>query len=287
MSFIPQSTMPSGHPGMASRLAPLSKLFCLVGANVLLVNCCLAGDEPSDSGFYFGVFGGGGSLDGTSMQQVGTVLMRPILPFDIPVDAQGDTDSTSADMAGIKLGYQWSESGLTDSGWSLRPSMEIEGLHLEATPEGVLDIAPRILGTQYVSLPLNADVFLLNVVVSLRTPFSDTLRPYIGGGAGFALLSISGSDSTNPLEPGINHFNADPDASSSAFAMQAKIGIKWQVNSHWSVFGEFRHVFVASTSYTFGKTDYPPEVHSPTTTWDVELGRQNYNMFVAGIDFKF
>ena len=108
--------------------------------------------------------------------------------------------------------------------------------------------------------------------MSLRTPFSDTLRPYIGGGAGFALEALLGGF---------------VDASSSAFAMQAKIGIKWQVNSRWSVIGEFRHVFVASTSYTFGKTDYPPEVHPPTTTWDVELGRQNYNMFVAGIDFKF
>jgi hypothetical protein len=47
----------------------------------------------------------------------------------------------------------------------------------------------------------------------------------------------------------------------------------------------FRHVYVASTDYTFGRTEY--EVHWPTTKWNVELGPQNYNLWVTGVSYRF
>lgn len=57
---------------------------------------------------------------------------------------------------------------------------------------------------------------------TIETPYSNKVFPYIGVGAGVAFVSIKGLDSANPSEPGINHFNSDPDASDSAFAMQLK-----------------------------------------------------------------
>ena len=52
------------------------------------------------------------------------------------------------------------------------------------------------------------------------------------------------------------------------------------------MFTEYRHVYVASTDYTFGQTDYPGE-HLPTTKWNVDLGQQDYNLWVSGLSYHF
>src|SRR5690606_20938403 len=110
--------------------------------------------------------------------------------------------------------------------------------------------------------------------------------PYIGIGAGMARLSIKGSDSANPSEPGINHFNSDPDASDTAFAVQLKAGFKGQISKNVRLFAEYRYLSINATDYKFGATDYPG-VHLPTAPWHVDLGRQKYNLFVAGLQYKF
>jgi len=43
---------------------------------------------------------------------------------------------------------------------------------------------------------------------------------------------------------------------------------------------------IDATSYKFGSTDYPG-LHLPTATWHVNMGRQKYNLFVAGLQYKF
>src|SRR5690606_2292479 len=113
-------------------------------------------------------------------------------------------------------------------------------------------------------------------VFTFKTPYSDKVFPYLGVGAGAAFISVKSSDSVNPSEPGINHFNSDPDASSTGFAMQFKLGVKGNVSKKLSLFTEYRYLSISSTSYAFGPTDYPG-LHLPTASWDVGLGRQRYN----------
>lgn len=102
-------------------------------------------------------------------------------------------------------------------------------------------------------------------------------------GAGVARLSIQGANSTNPSEPGINHFDSGPDASATAFALQFKAGLKGEVARNLLLFAEYRHLTINPTQYTFGET-LPP--HLPTDAWTVSLWRQSYNLFVAGLQIK-
>ena len=240
---------------------------------------------PGHQGAYVGAFGGVGALGAASMRQVGTVITPDPFP-DINVDARGSSDGVVAPVAGLRLGYRFGQSEPTQSGWALGIAVEIEGLYLSARPKGVLDIDPQALGTQYVTLPLGSGALFVNAVFDLHTPHSDTIVPYAGVGAGYAVVVVNGSNSTNPSEPGINHFNSGPDASASALALQARIGLRAKVGGNWSVFTEYRHVHVAPTDFTFGKTDYPDE-HLPTTKWNVDLGAQSYNLWVTGIDYHF
>lgn len=262
----------------------MTKLTCTLAAVLALSNAASAADISDSRSLYAGAFGGFGFLGEASMQQLGTVITPDSFP-DIDVDARGSADRVSAPIAGVQLGYELNQWDLSPSGWSVGIAGEIEGLYLAAEPQGVLDIDPQALGTQYVSLPLSVGAVLLNAVAGLRTPHSDRVIPYAGAGIGYGAVFINGSNSTNPSEPGINHFNSEPDASAAGLALQAKIGIKAAVANNWSIFTEFRHVYIASTDYTFGRTEY--ETHLPTTKWNVELGPQNYNLWVTGVSYRF
>lgn len=250
-----------------------------------LAGISFATDVADGRGMYLGAFGGIGSLGATSMQQVGTVLTSDPFP-DINVDGRGSADSVVAPVVGVQLGYELGKWDAPSSEWGVGIAAEVEGLYLTAEPKGVLDIDPYLLGTQYVSLPLNVGALLVNAVFTVRTPYSEFVTPYVGVGAGYGAVFIDGSNSTNPSEPGINHFNSEPDASSGGLALQAKIGVRAGISSSWSVFTEFRHIYIGSTEYTFGDTDYPGE-HLPTTKWNVDLGEQNYNLWVSGVSYHF
>lgn len=239
----------------------------------------------SRNSFYVGVLGGLGSLADTSLQQRGGVYLtsRRLLP----IDAQGSTGHTGVWLAGIQAGYESSAVGLGNSNWALKPALEVEGILIgQHAPVGNMPIMPRFLGTQYVEMPMTAQLLMANAVVTFRTPYSDTVHPYIGAGVGAAFISISGADSANPSEPGINHFNSDPDARATAFAAQVKIGLRAQLRSNLSWFAEYRLVSINPTSYTFGPTVYPG-THLPTKSWSVNMGRLNYNLFVTGLQYRF
>ena len=257
-------------------------VFCSFGAS-----SSLAADAPDKAGAYIGVFAGYGAAGSASLQQKGGVYdPAPDLKF-LPINARGDTGSKSLALAGVQAGYEWAGWKFGHSKWGLKPAAELEGIYLgKHSPIGTMPIIPRFLGTQYVTIPMTAGVFLANAVFTLQTPYSSKVFPYLGVGAGVAHISIKGSDSANPSEPGINHFNSNPDASDSAFAMQLKAGLKADVDTNLSLFAEYRYLSIYSTSYTFGSTNYPG-VHQPTAPWHVNLGRQNYNLFVAGLRYKF
>lgn len=271
----------TSKPGM-TRLAALA---VMAAAGLGWASPSSAADASDAPGLYLGAFGGVGALSETSMRQRGTVITPFIIP-DIDVDATGSADSVVAPVAGLQIGYAFGHSDITASGWSAGLAAEIEGLYLAAEPKGVLDIDPQALGTQYVTLPLDVGAVLVNAVLNLETPYSDSVTPYAGVGAGYGRVFINGSKSTNPSEPGINHFNSGPDASDGGLALQAKIGVKARFAGNWSVFTEYRYVSIASTQYTFGETDYPGE-HLPTTKWNVDMGRQSYNLWVSGLSYRF
>jgi opacity protein-like surface antigen len=122
------------------------------------------------------------------------------------------------------------------------------------------------------------------VVLTFPTPYSTRIVPYLGLGAGVARVSIQGADSANPGEPGINHFDSGPNASDLAFAGQFKAGLKGEVAKNLLLFAEYRYISISSTRYVFGET-LPP--HLPTDPWSVSMGPQAYNLFVAGLQFRF
>ncbi len=66
--------------------------------------------------------------------------------------------------------------------------------------------------------------------------------------------------------------------------MQFKAGLKGEVARNLLLFAEYRHLTINPTQYTFGET-LPP--HLPTDSWTVSLGRQSYNLFVAGLQVRF
>jgi len=263
-------------------IAPL--LFGLCGTAA-----CLAAEPPGgEPGLYVGAFGGLGAVNSTSLQQRGAVFLNPPRKVPVlPINADGDTgSSTDVALGGIQVGYEWNRWNLA-ADWGLQPAVELEGIYIgKHSPVGEMPVRPAFLGTQYVTVPTTAGVFLANAVFTLQTPYSSTIVPYAGIGAGVAIVSIRGADSANPSEPGINHFNSDSNASDTAFAMQVKVGLKGRISKNLSLFTEYRYLSIDATSYVFGSTDYPG-VHLPTTSWHVDMGRQQYNLFVAGLQYKF
>jgi len=265
---------------MKDRSGALFALICSLGSSP-----CVAADTTSGQGFYVGLFGGAGTASSMSARQEGGFYLPAPLSTRVGVDAQGRTGGEPVGVLGLQAGYEGKRQTFGPSEWSLKPAAELEGLYIgQQSPVGDMPITPSVLGTQYVTLPMTVGVVLANAVFTVQTPWSSRIFPYLGVGAGVARLSIQGANSTNPSEPGINHFDSGPDASATAFAMQFKAGVKGEVARNLLLFAEYRHLTINPTQYTFGET-LPP--HLPTDSWTVSLGRQSYNLFVAGLQVRF
>ena len=263
------------------------KIISLLVLCVCCTGTALAADMNDDSeGIYFGAFGGLGALESTSLRQIGTVILPGKLP-DLPIDADGSTDKPNVSLGGVQIGYEWSDWHSTESGWGLKLAFEFEGLYLgKHSPEGVMPIEPQYLGTQYLSFDTKGYALLATAMLTVTTPWSQRFLPYAAASTGMARVSLSNADSANPSEPGINHFNSDPNASDTASALQFKLGIKSKLSRNLILFTEYRYLSIDSTRYTFGPTVYPEE-HPPTDDWDVRMGKLNYNLFVAGLQYRF
>lgn len=255
----------------------------------LVAGSCFAAEAAGDgAGFYIGVFGGVGESAAMDLRQRGAVLLNSPHAFPrLPIDADGATGkSNDIRVSGGHVGYEWAGRNL-GHGWRLKPAAELEVVYVGSySPVGEMPVTPAALGTQYVTIPMSAGLVLANAVFTFQTPYSNKVSPYLGVGVGVAFVSIDGSDSANPSEPGINHFNSDPDASDTAFALQFKAGIRSEVHRNLYLFIEYRHVYIDATRYKFGATDYPG-VHLPTVAWDVDLGSQRYDLFVVGLQYRF
>lgn len=251
------------------------------------------GDEgaaPEGRGVYLGIFGGAGASTNNNINQSGTALFPDSQGGPLTVNAAGVGNGRGAAIGGLQIGHEWSGWWLsTDgNGWGLLPAAEFEGFYLSGSQSPILNNStgrlPQHVFSDY--FRMDSGVVLTNAVLSIQTPYHG-LYPYIGAGVGAASVSINGATSTQviPAEPGINHFNSGTSDSCWGFAAQAKAGVRIPLSERCWLFTEYRCLYVSSTNYVFGSTQYL--THVPTTPWNVHIGDMFNNIGVAGIGFGF
>lgn len=257
----------------------------------------LASPPPKDSlparmaapgKFYVGIFGGGGSSGDFNATQYGTAYLLELQGGPLAVNAFGQLGSQSASYFGGQIGYQVQEIFMNTSSWTLTPAVELEGLSMSnSTFSGTLvNNSARLPEHDFaVSYPMSRNVFLLNGVITFNNP-SLIVHPYIGLGIGDALLRISGATATqtNPPEAGVNHYNSNPSDSTTVFAGQFKLGLGYDFNQYVSVFADYRWVYIANSQFTLGSTIFPG--HAETSSWQVNMDSQRYNMGDVGVRFS-
>lgn len=238
----------------------------------------------SSRGAYVGVFGGGGSRSGTTVSQLGTAFFIEAAGGPLAVDAKGRTNSGGVGFGGAHLGYEWSY------GKYLQPALELEGFYLAGNQQRAALANPTNRLDEHTfsdTFPARTTVLLANMVVGFRTPYQG-ITPYIGGGIGAANVSIKGATSTqtDPAEPGINHFNSNPDSSAWTFAAQAKAGARVAIGDSGAyLFGEYRYLYVGAVNQIFGSTSYP--THVSTSPWTASFGGTSHHLAAGGVGFSF
>ena len=258
----------------------------------------MGAETVTSDAVYIGAFGGGGAVMSGGLYQQGTALY----PYGsgsgyidnkgpLAVNAIGAFNSNSAWLVGGHVGYRWPArlSNYMSSNWTFAPATELEGYYIGGTnihgDDLNNDTARLVEHDFHVTYPLQTGVVLANAVLNANHSALGRFHPYVGVGVGLAVVSISGANSTqkSPPEPGINHYNSDPNDVSTTFAAQPKIGVNFDLSQHTSMFIEYRFLYLAASNYTFGSTSYP--THVATTNWDVKIGSQYYNMGTVGIQF--
>lgn len=237
---------------------------------------------------YVGVFGGYGSSNHITLSQYGTAFFIEAQGGPLAVHAFGDLNSQTAAFYGLQLGYQAQQIPL-HSQWTLVPGVELEGYAIaKRSFNGTLNNNTSRLEEHdfAVNYPLRSTVFLGNALFSFNHPCV-FVHPYVGFGIGSAIVRVSGADAAqvNPPEAGINHYNSHPSDTNSAFAGQFKLGLSYDINDYLSIFADYRWLYLASTELLFGSTDYPD--HTPTSSWQVKLDAQRYNLGNVGIKFNW
>jgi hypothetical protein len=238
---------------------------------------------------YLGVLVGGGSSNTFNAGQFGTAYYTEAAGGPLAVNAFGHLNSRSASFFGAQMGYETEGIPLNPSSpWTLGPAAEMEGYYLSSsTFSGTLSNNTVRLDEHdfSVSYPMSRTVFLVNAVLnfnSTRLP----VHPYIGFGLGDAIVRISGANAaqTNPAEVGVNHYNASTSDTDTPFAGQIKLGLSFDFNKYVSLFADYRWLYLASSHYIFGST--VSTGHVETSSWQVKLDAQRYNMGNIGIRFK-
>lgn len=239
---------------------------------------------------YFGVFGGAGAAEKVDISQYGTAFFTEALGGPLAVNAFGRTHSGTVGLVGGHVGFQWLNmaSNFFNSQWSLIPAFELEGYYVGRntfTGHEINNDTTRLPEHDFlVKYPTSTGAFLVNAVLSLDSGQS-RFHPYIAGGIGAGVQSISKATAlqVSPPELGVNHYNAHTNNSDSAFAAQGKAGLAFDLSRNFSIFAEYRGLYIADTSYTFGSTVYPG--HAATSNWQVEMDSKYYNLGAVGIHY--
>ena len=245
---------------------------------------------PHDA-IYLGFFGGGGVVTNGSLSQEGTAFYTEAKGGPLAVNATGAANNGSEWIVGGHVGYQWAGRlfNHTSPNWTFSPAAELEGYYLGGITLQGDDLnngTTRLTEHNFhVTYPLHTGVFLVNAVLNANHSNFSNAHPYIGVGAGAAIISITGANATQktPAEPDINHYNSDTSDTSIAFAAQPKMGVSFNVGQHTNMFVEYRFLYLSGSAFGFGSTVYPS--HVATSNWDVKIGSQYYNMGMIGITY--
>lgn len=236
---------------------------------------------------YIGGFSGWGYTD-SSIEQKATAFLSIASGGPLSVNATGDSSASHFWFGGGHVGYAFRKNN-TES-WDLTPAIELEGYYFANTLKVNVENDSIRLDLHDFSdtFPMKTGIILVNGSLAFTNNY---ITPYLGAGLGAGMVSIHGADSEqiNPPEPGINHFNSDPNDFEWAFAVQAKGGLSHifmpKDSFNIQIFSEYRFLYLSSTTYTFGSTQYPG--HAATTNWDVTFSKRYYNLFSLGLDFQF
>ena len=236
---------------------------------------------------YVGAFGGGGSSNNFDASQFGTAFFPEAAGGALSVNAFGQLNKQSTSFFGVQLGYQ-APAIILDPCWTLGPAAELEAytMNRRSFNGSLHNETPRLDEHDFaVSYPMRSAVFLANAVLSYNHSRL-FVRPYIGFGIGNALVKISGANATqvNPPE-NVNHYNSSPSDTQSTFAGQIKLGLSYDINKYVNFFAEYRSLYLASTHFVFGSTVLP--THAPTSSWQVKLDHQRYNLGNIGVRFNW
>jgi len=248
--------------------------------------CCY---PSTSSRLYIGGFGGGLYSNKTRIIQRGTAFFEEDVGGPLAVEGRGKSRRNSTGYGGIQIGYEWSLSSryMGCSGWSIIPAAEVEAYWYSHTKKGhLMNPSARLPEHDFAdSFPMDVGVYLLNGVFALNNRCFGKFIPYLGGGIGVAHIDIRRAKSlqVEPPEVGINHFNAGRSDSSWAFAAQVKTGLRFNVYDRFHIFGEYRLLYLDSSRYVFGSTQYP--THVPTSPWNVDIKNTWYNAFAVGLQF--
>lgn len=279
---------------------PISIACILSISAASLVNArTISAESITPSGtIYIGAFGGAGGGTSVDLVQQGTALYNygsgsGSINNEGPlaVNSFGQSSSGSAWLAGGQIGYRWSERPLHyfSSNWEFSPAAELEELYLGRSTmvgENLTNETTRLVEHNFrVTFPLQTGIFLVNGILNAQSASLGRFKPYIGVGAGVAVISVSNANSlqTTPLEAGVNHYNSDTNDTSIAFAAQPKIGVSFNISQNTNMFVEYRFLYLSASNYIFGSTVYP--THVATSNWDVKIGSQYYNMGTVGVRF--
>jgi hypothetical protein len=238
---------------------------------------------------YLGILGGVGSTNSFNANQYGTVFLTEAAGGPLAVNAFGSASSQSAGLLGLQVGYQYQDRLINPgSQWSFAPAFELEGLMFaDKTFNGeLINNTVRLPERDFiVTYPLKRNVFLINTVFNFSHP-GCALRPYVGFGIGGGVVRISGASSNQiqPIEVGVNHYNANASDTDAAFAGQIKAGLGYDVNQYVNVFIEYRWLYLSNTHFTLGSTIVPG--HAETSSWQVDLGPQRTNIGTVGVRFN-
>lgn len=259
----------------------LALLFALSAMN--LAAC----EQPSCDRLYVGAFGGGIYSNTSKVTQYGTAFFSDVTSIGpLSVIAEGQLNKTSSGLGGAQIGYEGFKP--LCSGWSLAPAGELEYFFYKHKKKGDLvnQTVNGLFEHDFVdSFDMRSNVILANLVVSIKNDCLFGISPYVGGGIGATRISLRNADSfqTEPLQEGINHFNSNPNDSTWAFAVQAKAGLRYSFCKMFHIFAEYRFLYVDTSNYIFGATNYT--THVPTSAWNVRLKDTRYNAFAIGIQF--
>lgn len=259
----------------------------IFAALLAVTNSAMANDsakkEPESHpiGIYFGGFGGYGASSAHETQR-GTAFYPISSGGPLAVKAKGSSQSSGFGYGGLHVGYEWLTKHKRN--WSLTPAAELEGYYFANTKVAKLvNPTDRLDAHEFTdTFPMRVGVIMADAILALTNNY---ITPYIGGGVGAGIVSIHKAVGTQtaPPEPGVNHFNSDPNAFDWTFAAQAKAGLRYSPVKYMRFFVEYRFLYLSSTDYIFGATKYPD--HPPTSKWKVDFSKIYYNTVAVGIDF--